>query len=72
MSYDCPMLFCIKVSLFEPISIRYTLKSLIRMAKQQNLEKIKPQFLKIFWEFCEKSFFAYGVCIRVLFPIKLF
>ena len=48
MSYDCPMLFCIKVSLFEPISIRYTLKSLIRMAKQQNLEKIKPQFLKIF------------------------
>ena len=29
MSYDFPMLFCIKVSICEPISIGYTVNSLI-------------------------------------------
>ena len=33
MSDDLSMLFCIKGSVYEPISIRYTLKSLIPYAK---------------------------------------
>ena len=42
-----------------------------RTAKQQNLKKL-VKFLKNFQRIFRKSIFSYEVCIKVLFPIKLF
>ena len=57
MSYDCPMLFCIKVSICEPISIRYTLESLIPYGKTAKSWKNYPIFLKNFLRILQKIMF---------------
>ena len=57
MPYDCPMLLCIKLSIYEQISIRYTLKSLIPNCKTATPWKKLLNFLKNFIRALEKSFF---------------
>ena len=47
MSNDGPMMLCIKVSIYEPISIRYTQKSLRKYGKISKSLKI-AQFFKEF------------------------
>ena len=48
MSYDRPMLFCIKVSISEPISIRYTKLSLIEYGNIAKPWKNYPNLAKNF------------------------
>ena len=53
MSYDRPMLLCIIVSICDPISIRYNLKTLIPYGKKQNHEKLHnflKNFARILWK----------------------
>ena len=57
-SYDRPMLFCIKVSISEPISIRYTQKSLIQYGNT-----VREQLLHIG---CTDVIFQNQVCMFCL------
>ena len=71
MSYECTMLFCIKVSIYEPISIRYTLVS---DTIWQNNKKLKK--LLILTEFSKNSaenhVFLIEVEFSLSFKIKFF
>ena len=71
MSYDCPMLLCINVSIGAPISIRYSLKSLISQAKTAKPRKMS-QFFKNFNRILRKITFSYGGFISLSFHIKYF
>ena len=58
MSTDCLMLFCIKGSLWEPTSVRYTrTQKSFSMVKQQNLEK-RAQVFREFSKIYAKNHFS--------------
>ena len=72
MPYHCPMLFCIKLMISEPISIRYTLKPLILHGKTAKPLKI-PQFFKEFSKNSEENhIFLIEVALDYHFRLNYF
>ena len=71
MSYDCSMLFCIKVSTYEPTSIRYTYMSLILHSKAAKSRKTS-QFLKNFLRILQKALFLMEIALEYHFTLYYF
>ena len=67
MAYNSSVLFCIKVSFSEPVSIRYN-----QIVWQHNITLEKFSILKAFSKNSQNIIDSYGESIEVSFPMRLF
>ena len=72
ISHDRSMLFCIKVSICEPLSIRYAQKSLIQFGKIAKPWKKLPNFYRFFKEFWETEVFPMDDALDYHFTLNAF